>query len=99
MRLFRIELSTLAGSYDPGGVSDRGRLVKSLPEGVVDEGSGCHVVAASPRVDFSQQLLLLADTYASLEDSRRAVSVQLFLFSYQREGFFSAIETSGLGLP
>jgi hypothetical protein len=41
----------------------------------------------------------LADTYASLEDSRRAVSVQLFLFSYQREGFFSAIETSGLGLP
>jgi hypothetical protein len=99
MCLFHLELATLAGPHDPGGIGDRGRPVKSLPEGVADEGLGRHVVPTSPRVDFSQQLLPLADNYTSLEDSRRAASIQLLLFSYQHEGFCSASEASGLGLP
>jgi hypothetical protein len=61
MLLFRIILATSAGSHNPGGIDDHGRPVKSLPEGVADEGLGRHVVPASPRVDFSQQLLPLAD--------------------------------------
>jgi hypothetical protein len=54
MRLFHIELATPAGLHDPGSVGYRGRPVKPFPKGVDDEGSGRHVVPASPQVDFSQ---------------------------------------------
>jgi hypothetical protein len=69
-----------------------------LLEGVADEGLGRGVVLASPRVDFSQQLLPLAEWYTSLKYSRGAASVQLLSF-YQNKGLCSAGEVSGLGLP
>jgi hypothetical protein len=99
MRLLYIELAASAGPHDLDSVGDRGWPVKPLPEGITDEGSGRRVVPASPRVDFSQQLLLLADRYTSLEYYQRVVSVQLFLISYQHKGFCSASEASGLDLP
>jgi hypothetical protein len=42
------------------------------------------VVAASPRVHFSQQLLSLGDGYASLEDARGAAVIE-FLFITQQD--------------
>jgi hypothetical protein len=39
------------------------------------------MVAASPRVYFSQQLLSLSDEYASLEDARGAAVIELFFIT------------------
>ena len=69
MHLFHIELATTVRPHDLGGIGDHGRSIKSLPEGIDDEGLGHRVMSASPRVDFSQQLLPLADRYTPLEDS------------------------------
>jgi hypothetical protein len=69
MCLLRVELAPSAGPHDLDGVNYHGWLVKPLPEGVADEGLGHRVVPASPRVDFSQQLVPLADRYTSLEYS------------------------------
>jgi hypothetical protein len=81
MCLFYVELATSIGSHDPCGISDHGRPVESLLEGVANEGPGRCVVPASPRVNLTQQFLPLADGYTPLEDSRRAASVQLHFFS------------------
>jgi hypothetical protein len=99
MCLLRIQLATTVGPHDLDSISYRSRPVEPLPEGVADEGSGRCVVPASPRVDFSQQLLPLDDMYTSLENSRGAASVQLLLFSYQHKGLRSADEASALSLP
>jgi hypothetical protein len=54
VRLSCVELTPLAGAYNPSGVGHRGRPVEALSEGVPNEGSRCCVMAASPRVYFSQ---------------------------------------------
>jgi hypothetical protein len=69
MRLYCVELATSVGPHDPGAVGDCGRPVKSLPEGIADEGPRHRVMPAIPRVDLGQQFLPLADGYTPLEDS------------------------------
>jgi hypothetical protein len=54
VRLSRVELTPLAGAYNPSGVGHRGRPVEALSEGVLDEGSGCCMVTASPLVYLLQ---------------------------------------------
>jgi hypothetical protein len=49
-----VELTPLAGAYNPSGVGHRGRPVETLSKGVSHEGSRCCVVTASPRVYFLQ---------------------------------------------
>jgi hypothetical protein len=64
-----VELTPLAGAYNPSGVSHCGWPVETLSEGVSNEGSRRCVVTASPRVYFLQYLLTFGDGYASLEDA------------------------------
>jgi hypothetical protein len=54
VRLSRVELTPLAGAYNPSGVGHRGRPVEALSEGVPHKGSRCCMVTASPRVYFLQ---------------------------------------------
>jgi hypothetical protein len=49
-----VELTPLAGAYNPSGVGHRGRPVETLSEGVSNEGPRCYVMTASPRVYFLQ---------------------------------------------
>jgi hypothetical protein len=63
MCLLRVELASSIGPHDLDSVRYCSRQVDPLPKGVVDEGLRCRVVPTSPRVDFSQQLLPLADWY------------------------------------
>jgi hypothetical protein len=50
VRLSCVELTPLAGAYNPSGIGHRGRLVEALSKGVPDEVSRCCMVTASPRV-------------------------------------------------
>jgi hypothetical protein len=52
--LLCVELTPLAGAYNPSGVGHRGRPVETLSEGVSHEGPRCCVVTTSPRVYFLQ---------------------------------------------
>jgi hypothetical protein len=52
--LLCVELTPLAGAYNPSGVGHHSRPVETLSEGVSHEGSRCCVVTASPRVYFLQ---------------------------------------------
>jgi hypothetical protein len=81
MRLPCVELTPLAGAYNPSGVGHCSWLVETLSEGVSHEGSRCCVVTASPRVYFLQQLLSLGDGYASLENARGAAVIELLFIS------------------
>jgi hypothetical protein len=54
VRLSRVELTPLAGAYNPSGVGHRGGPVEALSEGVPNECSRCYVVTASPRVYLLQ---------------------------------------------
>jgi hypothetical protein len=64
-----VELTPLAGAYNPSGVGHRGWPVETLSEGVSNEGPRRCVMTASPRVYFLQELLTFGDGYASLEDA------------------------------
>jgi hypothetical protein len=99
MCLLRLELEASVGPHDLDSVCYCSWPVEPLTEGVANEGPRHCVVPVSPRVDFSQQLLPLADWYTSLKYSRGTGSVQLLFFSYQHKGFCSAGEVSGLSLP
>ena len=81
MRLSCIELTPLAGAYNPSGVGHCGWPVETLSESVSYEGPRRRMVTASPRVYFLQQLLSLGNGYASLENARGAVVVELFLIT------------------
>jgi hypothetical protein len=50
--LLCVELTPLAGAYNPSGVGHRGWPVETLLECVSNEGPRCCVVIASPRVYF-----------------------------------------------
>jgi hypothetical protein len=77
VRLSCVELTPLAGAYNPSGVGHHGWPVETLSESVSDEGPRCCMVTASPRVYLLQQLMSLGDGYASLENARGAVVVEL----------------------
>jgi hypothetical protein len=51
--LLCVELTPLAGAYNPSGIGHCGWPVKTLSEGIPNEGSRRYVVTASPRVYFS----------------------------------------------
>ena len=51
-----VELATLAGSHDVGGVGDRGGPVKTLPKRVTHEGVRRGMMAADASVDVADQL-------------------------------------------
>ena len=70
-----IELATLAGPHNVGGVSDGGGPVKALPERVTHEGAWRSVMAADASMDVADQLLALGDGDASLQDTRGATLV------------------------
>jgi hypothetical protein len=54
VRLSRVELTPLAGAYNPSGAGHRGGPVEAFSEGVPNEGSRCCVVTVSPRVYLLQ---------------------------------------------
>ena len=65
-----VELATLAGPHDVGGVGDRGGPVETLPKRVTHEGARRGVVTANANVDVMDQLLALGDGDASLQNAR-----------------------------
>jgi hypothetical protein len=65
----RVELTPFAGADNSSSVGHRRWPVESLSEGVYNEGLGCCVMAASPRVYLLQELLAFGDGNASLEDA------------------------------
>jgi hypothetical protein len=69
VRLSCVELTSLAGAYNPSGVGHRRRPVETFLEDVSNEGLRCCVMTASPRVYFLQHLLTFGDGYAWLEDA------------------------------
>jgi hypothetical protein len=56
------------------------------------------MVAASPRVYFSQQLLSLGDGYASLEDAREAAMIELLFITQQDERLGAPSQPLSFGL-
>jgi hypothetical protein len=54
VRLSCVELTPLAGAYNPSGIGHHGRPVETLSEGVPNEDSRCCVVTASHRVYILQ---------------------------------------------
>src|SRR6185436_8180922 len=56
-----VELATLVGPHDVGGVSDRGGPVKTLSKRVTHEGAWRCVMTAGASVDVTDQLLSLGD--------------------------------------
>jgi hypothetical protein len=50
--LLCVELTPLAGAYNPSGIGHRGWPVETLSEAISNEGSRCCVVTASPQVYF-----------------------------------------------
>jgi hypothetical protein len=81
VRLSCVELTPLAGAYNPSGIGHRGRLVETLSESVSDEGLRFCMVTASPRVYLLEQLLSFGDGYASLENARGAAVVELLFIT------------------
>jgi hypothetical protein len=56
------------------------------------------MVAASPQVYFLQQLLSLGDGYASLEDARGAVVIELLFITQQDERLGAPSQSPSFGL-
>ena len=65
-----IELATLAGPHDVGGVGFRSGPVKTLPKRVTHEGARRIVMTADASVDVSAQLLALGGGNALLQNAR-----------------------------
>ena len=59
VRLPGIELATLTGPHDVGGIDDHSGPVKALPKCVAHEGAQRSVVTADAGVDVPDQLLPL----------------------------------------
>src|SRR6185437_12179348 len=75
--LLCVELATLAGPHDVGGVGDCGVPVKALSKRVTHEGARRGVMTAGASVDVTYRLLALRDGDASLQDARGTALVQL----------------------
>ena len=72
-----VELATLAGPHNIGGVGDRGGPVKALSKRVTHVGARRGVMTTGASVDVTDQLLALGDGDASLQDARGTAFVQL----------------------
>ena len=79
VRLPGVELATLAGPHDVGGVGDRGGPVKALPKCIAHEGARRSVLTADAGVDVLDQLLALGDGDASLQNARGTALVQFVI--------------------
>jgi hypothetical protein len=79
--LSHVELTPLAGAYNPSGVGHRGWPVETLSESILDEGPRCCMVTASPRVYLLQRLLSFGDGYELLENARGAEVVELLFIT------------------
>ena len=69
VHLAGIELATLAGPHDVGGVGDCGGPVKALSERVSLEGTWRSMVTANAGMDVPDQLPALRNGNASLQDA------------------------------
>jgi hypothetical protein len=96
--LLRIELAPFAGADNSSGVSHRRWPVEALPESIPDKGSRRCMMAASPRVYFSQEFLTFGDGDAALEDARGAPVVELLLVAQQDERLGASCYLPSLGL-
>jgi hypothetical protein len=67
--LLCVELTPFAGADNSSGVGHRRWPVETLSESIPDKGSRRCVMAASPRVYFSEEFLAFGDGDASLEDA------------------------------
>ena len=65
-----VELASLAGPHNIGGVGDRGGPVKTLPKRVTHEGVWRGVMAADAGMDVADQLLALGNGDTSLHNAR-----------------------------
>ena len=72
-----LELATLTGPHDVGGIGNRGSSVKTLPKRVTHESTWRGMVAADASVDVADQLLALGNGDASLQNARGTALVQL----------------------
>jgi hypothetical protein len=98
MGLPRVELAPFAGADNSSGVSHHRWPVEALLESIPDKGSGCCMMAASPRVYFLQEFLTFGDGDASLEDARGAAVVELPLIVQQDERLGASSYPPSLGL-
>ena len=89
-----VELATLAGPHDVGGVGDRGGPVKALTKRVTHKGARRGVVTTDAGVDVPDQFLALGDRDAALQDARGTTLVQLSVDHDERLG--SPSDTSRL---
>jgi hypothetical protein len=96
--LLHIELAPFAGADNSSSVGHRRWPVEALPESVPDKGSGCCVMATSPRVYFLQEFLTFGDGDASLEDARGAAVLELLLIAQQDERLGASRYPPSLGL-
>jgi hypothetical protein len=64
-----VELTPFAGADNSSGVGHHRWPVETLSESISDKGPRCCVVAASPRVYFSEEFLTFGGGDASLEDA------------------------------
>ena len=69
MHFSSVELATLAGPHDVGGIGDCGGPVKALPKRITHEGARRGVVTADASVDVTDQLLALGDRDAALQNA------------------------------
>jgi hypothetical protein len=92
-----VELTPFAGADNSSGVGHRRRPIEALSEGIPDQGSRRRVMAASPRVYFSQEFLTFGDGDASLEDALGAAVVELLLISQQDERLGAPRQPPSLG--
>ena len=83
-----VELATLAGPHDIGGVGDCGGPVEALPKYIAREGARRGMVTVDSSVDVPDQLFALGDGDATLQNTRGAALVQ-----------FIVDQNKGLGLP
>jgi hypothetical protein len=92
-----VELTPFVGADNSSGVGHRRWPVETLSKSISDKGSRCCVVAASPRVYFSEEFLTFGGGDASLEDARRAAVVELLPFSQQDERLGAPRQPSSFG--
>jgi hypothetical protein len=72
-----VEWAPFAGAHNLAGVDDRGGPIEALAKRVTYEGAGCCVMAAHARMYVPEELALLRDGYAPLQDAGGGTLVQL----------------------
>ena len=86
VRLIGVELVAFARSHDLCGISDSRGLVETLAKHITHEGAWRRVMTANSGVDVPKQLPALGNRNATLQNSRGAMLVQLFVDHNKRLG-------------